>query len=201
MSIDNEPLTPAEANEYEATTRRRLWIGLALIVTVVVLLIVVIMESRFRLGLGDPQPSAALDERMEAVLAELAPLPGDAREIHVRTRGDRAPHYAVIIRDADGAVLYELTRGAATAGLVEHGTRAGDAVSYRVNLTLDGDGGLVEGAYRPDRGVAVERYQEIAEALLRETVAAWHVHTSHPLEGVEEQSSDAIFDAWDEVID
>lgn len=200
MSTEHEPVTPSEARAYEAKTRRDLWIGLATLVTVVVLVIIAVMEARFRGGLDEPRPSAVLDENMQGVIDQLGPLPGDAREIVLTTRGERPARYEVVVRDGDGEPLFELARGARTAGLIEHGTRAGEPVNFRVELRIDRDGNL-QGAYRPDRGVAVERYQQIAAGVLRDTFIAWHAHVSHPAPGVEQQPEAVIHDGWNQVMD
>ncbi len=200
MSTEHEPVTPSEARAYEAKTRRELWIGLAILVTVVVLVIIAVMEARFRGGLDDPRPSAALDDTMQGVIDQLGPLPGDAREIVLTTRGERPARYEVVVRDGDGERLFELARGARTAGLIEHGARAGEPVNFRVELSIDRDGNL-QGSYRPDRGVPVERYQQIASGVLRDTFIAWHAHVSHPVPEVEEQTSEVIHAGWDRVMD
>ncbi len=200
MSTEHEPLTPSEARAYEAKSRRELWIGLGMLVMIVAVVIIAVMESRFRASLDDPRPSAALDETMQAVVAQLSPLPGDAREIVLRTRGERDPRYEVIVRDDDGERLYELSRGAHTAGLIQYGSRAGDPINLRIELSLDRDGN-VTGAYRPDRAVPVEYYQQVAAAVLRDTFVAWHAHASHPALESEEQSRDTIRADWDAVMD
>lgn len=200
MSTENEPLTPSEARAHEAKARRELWIALAALVVVVVLLIITVMEARYRDSLDDPRPSAALDESMEAVVEQLGPLPGEAREIVLTTRGDGDGRYEVVVRDGDGERLFELARGARTAGLIEHGQRAGEPVNFRIELSLDGDG-TMEGAYRPDRGVPVERYQQIAAGVLRDALIAWQAHASNPLPEGEEQADEAIRAGWDAVLD
>ncbi|MFV8834315.1 hypothetical protein [Aquisalimonas sp.] len=200
MTNENEPRTLDEADAYDRKTRRQLWIGLAAAATVVIVLILIVMESRYRAALDDPQPSAALDEAMAAVVADLAPLPLDAREIVVTTRGEQNPRYEVVIRDADGDHLYDMTRSARSAGVIDHGRRAGEAINFRVVLSLSEDGEL-DGAYRPDRGVSVERYQEVAAALVRESLIAWHTHQSYPEPDTQERTSDEIRDGWRAVMD
>lgn len=200
MTNENEPRTLDEANAYDRKTRRQLWIGLAMAATVVIVLILIVMESRYRAALDDPQPSAALDGVMAEVVADLAPLPLDAREIVVTTRGEQNPRYEVVVRDGDGEHLYDMTRSARSAGMIEHGPRAGEAINFRVALSLSEDGQL-EGAYRPDRGVSVERYQDVAAALVRESLIAWHTHESYPAPDAEERSRDQIRDGWRAVMD
>ncbi|SEO42555.1 hypothetical protein [Aquisalimonas asiatica] len=200
MTNENEPRTIDEADAYDRRTRRQLWIGLAAAATVVLVLILIVMESRYRAALDDPRPSAALDETMAVVVADLAPLPQDAREIVLTTRGEQRPRYEVVIRDGDGEHLYDMTRSASSAGVIEHGRRAGEAIRFRVELSLSEDGEL-EGAYRPDRGVSVERYQDVAAALVRESLIAWHTHQSYPAPDAEERSSDDIRDGWRRVMD
>lgn len=200
MTNENEPRTLDEAEAYDRKTRRQLWIGLAAAAIVVLVLILIIMESRFRSALDDPQPSAALDEAMAEVVADLAPLPMDAREIVLTTRGEQPTRYEVVIRDGYGNYLYDMARSARSAGMIEHGGRSGEAINFRVVLTLSEDGQL-QGGYRPDRGVSVERYQGVAAALVREALIAWHTHQSYPAPDTGERSSDEIHDGWSAVMD
>lgn len=200
MSTDNEPLTPGEARAREARTRRELWIGLAVMVAVVVLLILVVMEVRYRASLDDPRPSAALDESMTALVSDLGPLPGDADTIELATRRDGGARYQVVVRDDDGERLFSMARGVETAGVIEHGGRAGEPINYRIELSV-ADDGSVTGAYRPDRGVPVERYRDVAAVVLRQALVAWHAHASHPLPSRDETSPQAIQEGWDAVMD
>ena len=201
MSSSDLPKTPAEAEDRDRRIRRQLWLGLAAIFAIVVLLIILVMEGRYRAALDDPQPSAGFDRAMQGVVASLAPFPETAREIEMRTqRLDGSRYYVLHVYDADGDVLYQFARSARSVGLIEHGPRAGDPVNLHVRLELDDDYGL-SGAYRPDRGVAVERYQGVATGMLREGLAAWHTASSHPLPETEEREPEALRAEWRRIMD
>ena len=200
MSTDNEPLTPGEARRYETPMRRDLWVGLGVLAAVVVLLIMVVMEARYRDSLDDLQPSAALDDAMESVIAELAPLPGPVQHIEIRTRNRSGGQYQVILEDSDGEALFDITRSAASAGTVTQGERTGEPIRFDIGLTLDTNG-AVSGHYQPDRGVAVARYRAVAGQVLREALVAWHAHASHELPEVTAESAETIRSNWDAVID
>ncbi len=200
MSTENEPLTPAEARDHEAKIRRTLAIGLGILVTVTVLAIIVVMEGRYRADLERPEPSAALDAEFGDTVMALTPLPGGVETIRIETRGGGEPRYEVRLLDGDGDPVFEMARSARTAGLRDHGARAGDPIRYRIEMAVHDDG-RVDGRYRPDRSVSVDRYRDVAVAVLQEALMSWHMRDAYPLDEPREVSQEVIQQQWRDALD
>ncbi len=204
MSDERKPMTPSEARAYEAPIRRQMWAGLAVGATVIVLLIILVMEARYRGALTEPRSSQAMDQRLQAVVTEMSPLPEPIHRIQVLTRGVREdePAYEVRFFSPEGDKIYQLARSADTMMLIPYGPREGSAINFEVELTLS-EQGEVRGSYLQDRGLDVDSYQAVLTSLVRQTLMAFHAHTGFPMRmhrGVEPDRAE-IRQGWEAVID
>ena len=204
MSNTNEPMTPAEAREYEAPVRRELWLGLAGFVALVVLLIIVGMEVRYRTALADPQPSVTLDAGLSQVVQDMTPLPDRLRTVSLRTGegADGRSFYHVSLGDDEGRTFYHLAFQADTIEVVRGGDRDGTAINFQVNLDVDEDG-RVRGAYRQDRGIHAERYQAVLNSLVRQVLVAHQTHSVMTIPPVPESdwAAEQRRESWRQIMD
>lgn len=200
----SSPRTRKEADAHEKPMRREMYIGFAIGLAIIAVIVVAIMEARYRTMLGEPQPSAYLDEAMQEVVEAASPLPEVLDSVQVVTNRDTdQPTYDVFLRGEDGQILYHLAHQSDTLYALETGPRVGGAISFEVNLALGTDG-TVTGRYRPDRGIPVGHYQAVLQKMLWNALSGYQSHTEYPLEiepaeGV--VGTDTVRRQWETVMD
>lgn len=190
------PMNQQEAREYEAPSRRYLWNGLLIMAAIVFFLILITMEVRERMGIADPVPNPQLDQVVAEALGHMAPLPEGLRGVTVETSAG-GWGYRVALTDRAGDLLHGVEIAAASAGLVDAGSRAGTPINFHVEVSLD-RAGDVSGRYRVDRGVHLQRYEGVLTVILQQALVAYQTALvlGESIPSNPDWTADEIRDSW-----